>query len=221
MNARSQVFEIMLEICQVEEVVCSLLHTLLFHRSTGKFQYQQQGSYTVGTVGFQDVHCNFVDVTYVRCSSDELHRQVSSCARQFKEILEQMDGQKTGQLTLEFYQKRKSPWPFPTESVPWEIWIFKFDVNPITTTEGERNTLREKLTESISDKIRTMCEIINQPEYIPKMPNEPDLSNVFDDQYRDVQPYLHKITFQPSSEYAAEMTVGNTMRRLLKDTFNY
>ena len=35
MNARSQVFEFSLELCQVEEVVCSLLHTLLFHRSTG------------------------------------------------------------------------------------------------------------------------------------------------------------------------------------------
>jgi len=219
MNARSQVFEFILELCQVEEVVCSLLHTLLFHRSTGKFQYQQQGSYTVGTVGFQDIHCNFIDVTYVRCSSDQLHKQVISYARQFKEILEHMEGHKNGQLSLEFYQKRKSPWPFPTECVPWEMWVFKFDVNPITT-EAERNSLREKLTDSVCEKIRTMCEIINQPEYIPKMPNEPDLSNVFDDQYKDIQPYLFKVTFQPS-DYNAEMTVGNTMRRLLKDTFNY
>ena len=80
--------------------------------------------------------------------------------------------------------------------------------------------MREKLTDSVCEKIRTMCEIINQPEYIPKMPNEPDLPNVFDDGYKDIQPYLFKVTYQPS-DYNAEMTVGNTMRRLLKDTFNY
>ena len=53
MNARSQIFEFTSELCQVEEVSCSILHTLLFHRSTGKFRYQQQGSYTIGTVGFE------------------------------------------------------------------------------------------------------------------------------------------------------------------------
>jgi len=50
---------------QVEEAVTSLFHTLLFHRTLGKFHYKQEGNYCVGTVGYQDVDCEFVDLTYV------------------------------------------------------------------------------------------------------------------------------------------------------------
>lgn len=219
MNARSQIFEFTLELCQVEEVSCSILHTLLFHRSTGKFRYQQQGSYTIGTVGFEDVDCQYIDCTYVRCSSDELHRDVLSYARQFREVLKKIDGHKTGEISIEFYQKRKNPWPFPQENVPWEQWLLKFDIISLAS-EAERIAAREKLTDNVLEKIRTICEVVNQPEYVPKMPNEPDLTNVFDDQYIDVQPYLFKISYH-TSEYNPDISVSNTMRRLIKDTFNY
>jgi len=219
MNARSQLFEFSVEFSQVEEVVNSILHTLLFHRSTGKFSYQQQGSYTIGTIGFEDVDCQFIDVTYVRCSSDQLTKNINSYARQFKEALKKLDGHKSGQLSIEFYQKRKNPWPFPTENVPWEQWLLKFDIISVVN-QAERIAAREKLTLNVIDKIRCVCEIVNQPEYIPKMPNEPDLTNVFDDQYNNIQPYLHKIAFL-TGDQLQEMTVGNTMRKLLKDTFNY
>jgi hypothetical protein len=32
----------------------------------GKFKYKQEGSYSVGTVGYEDVDCDFIDFTYVR-----------------------------------------------------------------------------------------------------------------------------------------------------------
>lgn len=50
---------------QVDEAVLSLFHTLLFHRSTGKFHYKNNDTYAVGTIGFQDVDCDFIDFTYV------------------------------------------------------------------------------------------------------------------------------------------------------------
>ena len=56
------------ELRQAEEITAALFHTLLFHRSLGKFHYKQEGSYSVGTVGFKDVDCDFIDVTYVRCA---------------------------------------------------------------------------------------------------------------------------------------------------------
>lgn len=84
MNARTHVFEVVsfawnllfitsdtnsfsqaLEGRQVEEAVSSLFHTLLFHRTLGKFHYRQEGSYSVGTVGYQDQDCEFIDLTYV------------------------------------------------------------------------------------------------------------------------------------------------------------
>lgn len=49
----------------MDEVVASLFHTVLFHRSLGKFRYKQEGSYSVGTVGYSDVDCDFIDFTYV------------------------------------------------------------------------------------------------------------------------------------------------------------
>ena len=91
MNARTQVFEMVsfsscyvintkhvllpllllfiilqaLEGRQVEEAVSCLFHSLLFHRTLGKFHYKQEGNYCVGTVGYQDVDCEFIDLTYV------------------------------------------------------------------------------------------------------------------------------------------------------------
>ena len=35
----------------------SLFHTVLFHRSFGKFTFQDESSYFIGTVGYEDVDC--------------------------------------------------------------------------------------------------------------------------------------------------------------------
>jgi autophagy-related protein 101 len=37
MNARSQTFELTMEGRQIDEAVASIFHTVLFHRSLGKF----------------------------------------------------------------------------------------------------------------------------------------------------------------------------------------
>uniref|UniRef100_T1II12 Uncharacterized protein n=1 Tax=Strigamia maritima TaxID=126957 RepID=T1II12_STRMM len=90
MNARFQVFELSLEGRQVEEAVASIFHTLIFHRSLGKFHYKQEASYSVGSIGYEDTDCDFLDFTYVRCSSDELDKKcekgysvVLRCAAQY------------------------------------------------------------------------------------------------------------------------------------------
>lgn len=46
---------------------------------------------------------------------------------------------------------------------------------------------------SYSFQVRFIADLINRPEYVPKMPNESELGNVFDSKYKDVQPYLHKV----------------------------
>ena len=61
------------ELRQIEEIVSAIFHTLLYHRSVGKFKYQRQegraSSYSVGVVGAADVDCDFIDYTYVRADS--------------------------------------------------------------------------------------------------------------------------------------------------------
>ena len=84
MNARSQVFEIAVEARQVEEAIArygkvspyfgawliiliaylkisfSIFHTVLFHSSFGKFTYQDDSSYIIGTIGYEDVDCDYI-----------------------------------------------------------------------------------------------------------------------------------------------------------------
>lgn len=69
---------------QVEEATLAVLHTVLLHRSTGKFHYKKEGTYSIGTVGIQDVDCDFIDFTYVRVSSEELDRALRKVVGEFK-----------------------------------------------------------------------------------------------------------------------------------------
>lgn len=49
----------------MDEAVASIFHTVLFHRTLGKFRYKEEGNYSVGTIGYSDVDCDFIDFTYV------------------------------------------------------------------------------------------------------------------------------------------------------------
>ena len=218
MNARSQVFELSLERRQVEEAVLSLFHTILFHRATGKYTYKQGGSYTIGTVGFEDVDCDFVDFTYVRCDSSELDSYIRKQVREFKDALREDSGSKSGQISLEFYQKKKGKWLFGAESVPWEIWTIKLNVINLSN-EHERQICKEKVGESLVEKVVCIAEAMNRRDYVPKPNQQSDLPNVFDVSYKEIQPYLHRISYQTSDQPAS--SVGNTMKKMLLDTFSY
>ncbi len=38
----------------------SIFHSVLFHRSFGKFTYQDDSSYIIGTIGYEDVDCDYI-----------------------------------------------------------------------------------------------------------------------------------------------------------------
>ncbi|XP_077987763.1 autophagy-related protein 101-like [Glandiceps talaboti] len=215
MNARSQLFELSVEGRQIEEVVLSIFHTLLFHRTTGKFHYKREGTYSIGTVGILDVDCDFIDFTYVRCTSDELDAALKREISTFKDALRNSEGPLTGQISLEFYQRKKTRWPFPAESIPWEVWTLKLNVITLTN-EHERQICREKVGERLGEKIICITEAMNRNEYLPKMPNQSDLDCVFDTTYSDVQPYLYKVSHMTSGPPNA--SVSSTMRKLIRDT---
>ena len=62
-----------------------------------------------------------------------------------------------------------------------------------------------------------MCKHI--VTYFALMMNQSDVANVFDISYPDVQPYLHKFSYQASDQ--PSQSVGTTMKRLILDTFSY
>ena len=67
MNARRHVIDIKCDVRQVEDCVSCLFHTILFHRTLGKFTFREDKSghqtIVIGTVGFDDVDCSSVDLS--------------------------------------------------------------------------------------------------------------------------------------------------------------
>lgn len=208
MNSRSQTFELCLEGRQVDEAVASLFHTILFHRTLGKFTFEEDGSYSVGSVGYHDVDCDFIDVTYVSCSSQSLDNMLKREIAKFSDNLRR-DSNGCGQISLEFYQRKKSHWPFQPENIPWEVWNIRLE---LVKTYSE--DLRETVGMSLSDKIIDITEIMNRHEYLPSIPAPSELPLIFNTGLPDVQPYWFYISHM-TSDFASR-SLGVTIGKMLK-----
>jgi len=219
MNVRSQVFEIAVEARQVEEAVASIFHTVLFHRSFGKFTYQDDSSYIIGAIGYEDVDCDYIGgYTYVRAQSPGLDQTLRAELAAFSNDLRRNSGrdQGAGQVSLEFYQKKKR-W-IGQEDIPWEVWTVRCELVHLVN-EQERLSLQEKVGEMLSDKVMYTAEVMNKHDYVPKMPSRADLELIFDTSYPDVQPYLFKISHATSMPTSPSM--GTAVRRLIRDTLTF
>jgi len=51
---------------QLRDALLCSLHSVLLHRSLGKFRYTADNNYTLGSVGLEEVNCDNIDLTYVR-----------------------------------------------------------------------------------------------------------------------------------------------------------
>lgn len=68
MNARTRQLQLTVESRQISDTAKCFFHTLLLHRTIGKFNYSTDTSYTVGSLGLEEVICEEVDLAYVRVS---------------------------------------------------------------------------------------------------------------------------------------------------------
>ena len=218
MNARSQIFELTMEDRQINEALASIFHTVLFHRSLGKFMYSNDASYSVGTIGSQDIDCDFIDFTYVCCSSPTLDRAIKKEINTFSEQLRSLSSAGAGQISLEFFQKKKNRWPFQAEAIPWEVWTVRLDLLDLNN-EDERQMCRERVGDMLTEKILYITEVMNRHDYVPKMPAQTELDLIFDTSHPDVQPYLFKFKFSTSAGQAAT-SVKSTMQKLFKETLS-
>ncbi|KAF7264684.1 hypothetical protein GWI33_022608 [Rhynchophorus ferrugineus] len=219
MNARSQIIELTVEGRQADEAVASLFHTVLLHRCLGKFCYTNESSYSVSTVGFTDVDCDFIDLTYVCCSSNALARTVKQEVSNFSEQLRSNESNGTGQITLEFFQKKPSRYLFlQPECIPWEVWNVRLQLISLDN-EVERQECRERVGNHLTEKILHIMEVMNRHDYIPKMPPRSEVDLIFDTSYSDVQPYLFKFNYSITGP-SSGTSVGSSMRKFLKDSFN-
>lgn len=218
MNARSQIFELTMEGRQVDEAVASIFHTVLFHRTLGKFVYSAEGSYSIGTVGYMDVDCDFIDLTYVCCTSNNLDRTIKKEISGFSEMLRSNEGTGMGQISLEFFQKKPRLF-FPTECIPWEVWTIRLELITLNN-EDERRNYKEQVGEILTDKILYITEVMNKHDYLPKMPNQSELDYIFDSSYEDIQPYLFKLHYSVSGP-STSTSVGSTVRKLFRETLQF
>jgi autophagy-related protein 101 len=72
MNARTKQLQLTIESRQVKDTAQCFFHTLLLHRTIGKFKYCTDTNYTVGSLGLQEIICEEIDLAYVRVNSPEL-----------------------------------------------------------------------------------------------------------------------------------------------------
>lgn len=217
MNARSQVFDLTMEGRQVDEAVASIFHTVLFHRCLGKFMYTGDATYSIGTVGYSDVDCDFFDFTYVCCTSESLNRTVKQAINMFSAKLRSNESSGSGQISLEFFQKKKNRWPFQAECIPWEVWTVRLDLIQYEN-ENDRHVCRETVSDLLTEKVLYITEVMNRHDYVPKIPNQTELDLIFDTSYPDVQPYLFKFDYSTSGTTVP--SVGNTMKKIIKETLS-
>ncbi len=149
-------------------------------------------------------------------NSNELRMRMNKEIEQFKELLKASDANK---ISLEFYTKKKRSWPlnFQFENIPWEIWTIKIDLMQLSNENGialfftilnlmsaidsifdfiiikERQVLREKLSDLLGEKVRQIIEIMDKPDYTPKMQNYNELDTIYEPDFKDIQPYLYRV----------------------------
>ena len=58
----------------------------------------------------------------------------------------------------------------------------------------ERQVLREKLSDLLGEKVRQIVEIMDKPDYTPKMQNYNELDTIYEADYKDIQPYLFRVS---------------------------
>lgn len=219
MNVQTQVYNVTVEARQVDEAVLSLFHTILFYRSNGKHTYQDDNMFSIGSLGWMDVDCEFFDFTYVRCNCPKLDETVKRRVAEFSQQLLSIEGATTGQISLEFFERRRTGAALVTESVPWEVWTVRVELMELQN-ENDWEVCREKVGTMMSEKLMHLAQFIQTLYYLPETPCETDQDLVFDTSYADVQPYLFQFRFtidEPGAGAATD-SVGNKVKKMFTRT---
>lgn len=137
MNIRNHLIELQCSQREVADVSQALIHSLIFFRTHGKFNYKHEGSYSVGTLGFERVTCNHLDLSYIRCSSSSLINRVDTKVQELVEKLNEYSHYIT--IALEFYTRRPNRWPFNDSKIVWELWNIKIVINSNNNNNNNNN----------------------------------------------------------------------------------
>lgn len=236
MNIRNHLLELQCTQREVTDVAQALVHSIIFFRTHGKFNYKHEGSYSIGTLGFERAFCDNLDFSYVRSSSLSLVSRVNNKIQEFVDKINEFTH--SGTLSLEFYTKRASRWPFNDSKIVWELWNIKLllitpaSPSAIGGTTGENNRYYHhhqhhhyhhfhqqrhsesatRLEDLLSHKIFDIIKVVNGHKCsLPQMPTQPNLDTVFDTSFSDLQPYLYNLSYKISDAApSSHSVIGGT-----------
>lgn len=84
---------------------------------------------------------NWFGILQVRCASTALAKTMSHYVSAFDQAIRDPsnmteNGVRSGQISLEFYNKKKVNWPFAAECLPWEVWTIRIEIKTIRSEIG-------------------------------------------------------------------------------------
>lgn len=200
MNVRSNLIEIQCNYADVSDITRALAHSVIFFRTHGKFNYKHEGSYSIGTLGYERANIDNQKLSYIRCSSSLLVDRVNAKVEEF--VCRINEATISAVFAIEFYTRRQSRWPFNETRIIWELWNFKIVLNHPLGLQPFREPLRQlntslRLEDTLSNKLIDIVRIVNDEKCtVPSMPTQANLSQVFDTSYSELQPYLHTISYK-------------------------
>lgn len=239
MNVRNHSIEIQCSHKDVHDVTQALIHSIIFFRTHGKFNYKHEGSYSIGTLGFERAYCDRFDFSYIRCSSPSLVARVNAKIQEFVEKVNEFT--QSALVSVEFFTKRPSRWPFNDSKIVWEIWNIRFTLlqpstpDPSHTQNTSTPTTQQlfsnltqnvdtnhqygpragesaiRLEELLSQKLLDIISVVNSDKCsLPAMPTQPNLDTVFETSHSDVQPYLYNVSYRVSETASGSHSVIGT-----------
>lgn len=218
MNLNEHYIEISCNSRNIREVADVLIHSIIFYRTQGKFTYNREDNYSIGSLGFEKIECKKIAFTYVRCKSESLANSVDIEVNEFVRKLS--DNTIYALLRLEFYTRKPNRWPFNDSKFVWESWNLKFLLNNqinqqfpspsshIPAQGFKRNSyIYRGVTNShpdasrvefvLTSKLLDIVTIVNKDRAVlPNMPSLSNLDHVFDTNYSDIQPYLFSLSWR-------------------------
>lgn len=189
MNIANHTIELHCNRNEIQDIAQIMVHSLIFFRTYGKFNYSQGSSFSIGSLGYEIINCDHLSFSYVRCTSQSLVQRVNSKIREFFDRITEFTQLAT--LTLEFYKQRSSSWPFNSSRMNWELWNIRFVIKSPSPNLAIEDELREKLFDII--------RIVNsEKSQMPPMPMQAKIETIFDISHDELQPYLNDISYKIS-----------------------
>lgn len=237
MNARNHLIELECGHKYVTDVAQALIHSLIFFRTYGKFQYHEQGSFSIGSLAYETTNCDLLDFSYIRCLSSSLANRIDASIYELVNKLTSLT--RIASLELEFFKRIQNKWPYSETKLPWEMWninlLLNSDREPIrlATTTGADITVHSEppgerasapVEDALCHKMIDIVKIVNSEQYsMPSMPTQRNIDSVFDTSHQEVQPFLYDLTYKLSdsnpSIYGSSNIVGVRDKRSTQSSF--